>query len=38
MGDVLIAERYGATADELLDIAAEMAFTKQGKTSVECPF
>lgn len=38
MGDVLIAARYGATDDELLDIAAEMAFTKQGKTSVECPF
>ncbi|UZZ64546.1 hypothetical protein [Curvibacter phage PCA1] len=38
MGDVLVAARYGATDDELLDIAAEVAFTKQGKTSVECPF
>lgn len=38
MSDLLIAARYGATDEQLLDIAAEIAFTRPGKTSIECPF
>lgn len=38
MGAVHLAERYGASDEELLDIALEIVLTTPGRAAVACPF
>lgn len=35
---VLLASRAGTPDDELLDVAADVAFNMPGKRAVQCPF